>query len=76
MVEMTTHQQVADFYILDKDMRDVFVRYMHERWPHSEFGHVKHGYSKEWAFRFKNGIAYSSSDNIGQALLDKWGYKD
>lgn len=73
---METHEEVGKFVGLQGVLLDVFVKYMKERWPSKELEHVRHGYSKEWAIRFRSGIAYSCSDSVGQALLDSWGYKE
>jgi len=73
---METHREVGESVGLTGKDLDDFVAYMLIRWPKKELDHVRHGYSNEWASRFKYGNAYTASDNIGREILESWGYKD
>ena len=72
----TTYRKLGNYWILDENLREIFIDYMTERWKDTERQKCLDGYAQEWAMRFKNGVAYAYSDTIGQGILSKLGYKD
>jgi hypothetical protein len=70
-MELNTYESVAKEYDLNERTTKRFVEYMRRRWGIPEDERVKClvGYAGEWARRFKAGIEYGASDEIGQSVL-------
>jgi len=68
---LTTYEQVADSVGLSIETKKRYVKYMRFRWLAQEKGHVRYGYAREWAERFKFGREYSASDMSGRIVLDR-----
>lgn len=66
---MKTYEEVADFYGLKGKRKELYVRYMRERWPDTEALKVRTGYAHEWAERFKDGVEFLASDSDGKKIL-------
>jgi len=75
--KLTTYNEVAIEAKLTEDVSRRFIAYMKQRWGEIEDEKLKclTGYAMEWAIRFKYGIEYSSSDNIGKIALHHIDYE-
>jgi hypothetical protein len=68
---MTTYDEIANAAGLSPQTAQRFVRYMRTRWADEEATHCHPhvGYAREWAERFRYGMEYTASDDLGQRVL-------
>ena len=65
---MKTYEEVADKVGLRGKRKELYVKYMRERWDEEEL-QVRTGYAQEWAERFLDGIEFEASDSDGKKIL-------
>ena len=66
---MKTYEEVADKVGLKGRRKELYVRYMRERWGYEEELQVRTGYAQEWAERFLDGVEFLASDSDGKKIL-------
>lgn len=68
---MKTFEEAADANGLTAARKELYVKYMRERWASEEERMCANGYALQWADRFLEGREYAASDINGQTILNR-----